>query len=238
MRSIRRELTAMVGALTLAAAGALVTAQPASAKDGPISIQSVWVGNSNLKAVTALNSGQTATYHVDVDNTTGKAMKVEVEFEVFDISGPSSYSYYYTAHKVNMPAGLSRFYSPSKIPTAATTDNYMARITVWPTNSASPSNDGDYGEADFHIFSLNPDPIDNAIKALQDSALCIGESLPDGGDELTLVKDVSEKGKYYAIFEDLQTGDYWQAVIETFADSCVAALPELPALLQVYFPGA
>jgi hypothetical protein len=34
-----------------------------------------------------------------VGNTTGKAMKVEIE--VFDVSDPSSYSYYYTAHKIN-----------------------------------------------------------------------------------------------------------------------------------------
>lgn len=188
--------------------------------------------------MTALNSGQTATYRVDVDNTTGKAMKVEVEFEVFDISGPSSYGYYYTAHKVNMPAGLSRFYSPSKIPASATTDDYMARITVWPTNSASPSNDGDYAEADFHIFSLNPDPIDNAIKGLQDGALCVGDFVTDGADELAF-KYATKAGKYYAIFEDLQTGDYFKAAIETFkSGSCIALLYELPALLQVYVPGA
>jgi len=43
-----------------------------------------------------LNLGDTATYNAKVENTTDTAMQVEfeVEFEVFDSGGPSSYDYY------------------------------------------------------------------------------------------------------------------------------------------------
>ena len=144
MQSIRRVVAAMTGALVLTTAGALVAMPPASAKTGPLSVQSVWVGDAHQNHRTVLNSGGTAAYHMDVYNTTGKTMQVEIQFEVFDIDGPSSYSYYYTAHKINMPPGLSRFYSPSAIPVGATTGDYMARISIWPANSANPSNDGDW----------------------------------------------------------------------------------------------
>jgi hypothetical protein len=232
----------IIGALALTVTGALVAVPAASAKEGPLSIRSVWVGDSHQKPVTALNSGQTATYHMDVDNTTGKAMKVEIEFEVFDISGPSSYSYYYTAHSINMPAGLSRFYSPSTIPAKATTDDYMARISIWPTNSASPSNDGDWASADFHIFSLNPDPLDAAIEGLQGADMCVGDFVTDGGDELVFqgikVEHIKKGATVLAILKDLQTGQYLAAAVETLKKgSCVVALKKFPALLQVYFPG-
>jgi hypothetical protein len=154
MSSIRRVTTTVISALALTTIGALVVVPAASAKTGPLSVQSVWVGDSHQNHRTVLNSGDTATYHMDVYNTTGKTMQVEIEFEVFDIEGPSRYSYYYTAHKISMPPGLTRFYSPSTISLSATTDDYMARISIWPSNSANPSNDGDWGSADFHVFSL------------------------------------------------------------------------------------
>jgi hypothetical protein len=90
-----------------AVAAVLAAAPPASAKQGPISIRSVWIGDGQHTQRTVLNSGDKATYHIDVDNTTGETMSVEVSFEVFDIDGPSSYSYNYTGHNIAMPAGLS-----------------------------------------------------------------------------------------------------------------------------------
>jgi hypothetical protein len=234
MSSIRRALAAMAVGLALTATGALVAVPSASAKEGPLSIQSVWVGDGQQHHRTVLNSGETAAYHINVDNTTGKAMQVEIEFEVFDIDGPSSYSYYYTAHKVYIPAGVRWFYSPSAIPATATTGNYMARISIWPTNSANPSNDGDWASADFHIFSLSPSPVNAAIEDLQNLALCIAGPVADGADTLAL-KTIVRGAKTFAIFEDLQTGDYYKAAVASIKyGDCVAALYGLPALLQTY----
>ena len=238
MRSIWRVLTAMVGALALAGAGVLAAVQPASAKDGPISIESVWVGDSHQQHRTVLNSGETATYHVDVDNTTGKAMKVEVEFEVYDLSGVSSYDYFYTGHQVYLPPGLRRFYSPSTIPASAITGDYMVMISVWPTNSASPSNDGDVGEARVHIFSLNPDPVNAAIQDLQNAALCVAGIVSFGSDDLLLQSVQNYYSNPRGFFKDEQTGNvYWAYVKLTPVGTllnCVSALTGAGAVFHVY----
>lgn len=238
MQSIRRVLTAVIGALTLTTIGASMAAPAASAKDGPLSVQSVWVGDIHQNHRTVLNSGDTATYHMDVYNTTGKTMQVEIEFEVFDIDGPSSYSYSYTAHKINMPAGLTRFYSPSTIPLNATTDDYMARISIWPTNSANPSNDGDWASADFHIFSLSVNPVTAAIQDLQNAALCAAGIVSSGSDDL-LLENVQRYGTdEIGFFKDMQTGNvYWAYVDLTVVGtirSCISALTGAGAVLHVY----
>jgi hypothetical protein len=238
MQSIRRVIAAMTGALALTTTGVLAVVPAASAKDGPLSVQSVWVGDIHQNHRTVLNSGDTATYHMDVDNTTGKTMKVEIEFEVFDIEGPSSYSYYYTAHQISMPPGLTRFYSPSTIPLNATTDNYMARISIWPTNSANPSNDGDWAEADFHIFSLTVSPVNAAIQDLQNAALCVAGIVSFGSDDI-LLESVQHYGTdEIGFFKDIQTGNvYWAYVNLTpigTLHNCIAALTGAGAVFHVY----
>jgi len=223
----------------MAVAGGLVVAQPAVAKQGPLSIDSVWVGDSQHAHRTVLNSNSTATYHVDVNNTTGAAMLVNVEFEVYDIDGPSGYSYYYTANSVNMPAGLSRFYSPSAIPTDATTDTYMARISIWPTNSANPSNDGDFSAAQFQIFSLSTNPVNDAIKELQNGALCVSDVLPLGQKGL-LLKSVKTATETVGLFEDIQTGNLYEVAVTLApkpvgtADECAQAIVGVGSLFRVY----
>jgi hypothetical protein len=238
MGSMRQALTAVIGAAALTITGAAVAAPAASAKTGPLSVQSVWVGDSQQNHRTVLNSGDTATYHMDVNNTTGKTMQVEIEFEVFDIEGPSSYSYYYTAHKISMPAGLTRFYSPSTIPLNATTDDYMARISIWPTGSANPSDDGDWGSADFHIFSLSASPLNAAIADLQNAALCAAGLVSFGSDDL-LLENVQRYGTdEIGFFKDVQTGNvYWAYVDLTPVGtlrSCISAITGAGAVFHVY----
>ena len=238
MQSIRRALTAITGALVLTTIGALVAVPAASAKTGPLSVQSVWIGDIHQNHRTILNSGDTATYHMDVYNTTGTTMQVEVEVEVFDIEGPSSYSYYYTAHKINMPPGLSRFYSPSTIPVDATTGEYMARISIWPTNSANPSNDGDWASADFHIFSLSVSPVNAAIQDLRNAALCVAGIVWFGSDDL-LLENVQHYGTdEIGFFKDEQTSNiYWAYVNLTPVGTllnCVSALTGAGAVFHVY----
>jgi hypothetical protein len=238
MQSIRRALMAMTGALALTTIGALVAIPAAWAKTGPLSVQSVWVGDIHQNHRTVLNSGDTATYHVDVDNTTGTTMRVEVQFEVFDIDGPSSYSYYYTAHNITMPPGLSRFYSPSAIPVNATTGDYMARISIWPTNDANPANDGDWAEADFHIFSLSVSPVNAAIQDLQNAALCAAGIVSFGSDDLLLENVQSYGTNEIGFFQDEQTRNvYWAYVDLTPVGTllnCVSALTGAGALFHVY----
>ena len=238
MRSIRRVLTAMVGVLALTATGALVAVQPASAKDGPISIESAWVGDIHQSHRTVLNSGDTATYHVDVDNTTGTAMQVEVQFEVYSTDRLPTYDYYYTAHKVNMPAGLSRFYSPSTIPVDAYTGDYTVMISIWPTDSASPSNDGDVGEAHFRIFSLSVNPVNDAIKTLQHLALCLGNvvSYSGLGDGDLFFETVLHGAETMGIFKDEQTGNLYEAqvTVATFGLANCTAVTGLVGLFKLY----
>ena len=238
MPSIRRVTTAAISALALTTTGMLAVVPAASAKTGPLSVQSVWVGDIHQNHRTQLNSGDTATYHMDVYNTTGKTMKVEIEFEVFDIEGPSSYSYYYTAHQISMPAGLTRFYSPSAIPLNATTDNYMARISIWPTSSANPADDGDWAEADFHIFSLTVSPVNAAIHGLQNAALCVAGIVSFGSDDL-LLEGVQRYGTdEIGFFEDVQTRNiYWAYVNLTpvgTLHSCISALTGAGAVFHAY----
>ncbi len=238
MPSIRRVTTAVISALALTATGALAAVPAASAKTGPLSVQSVWVGDIHQDHRTLLNSGDTATYHMDVYNTTGKTMKVEIQFEVFDIEGPSSYSYYYAAHQISMPAGLTRFYSPSAIRLDATTGDYMARISIWPTNSANPSNDGDRAEADFRIFSLTVSPVNAAIQDLQNAALCVAGLVSFGSDDL-LLESVQHYGTdEIGFFKDVQTGNvYWAYVnltpVGTLHD-CISALTGAGAIFHAY----
>ncbi len=238
MRSIRRALIAMTGALALTTTGALVATPAASAKTGPLSVQSVWVGDIHQNHRTVLNSGETATYHMDVYNNTSKTIQVEVQFEVYDISGPSGYSYYYTAHKINMPPGLSRFYSPSTIPVNAITDDYMARISIWPTNSANPSNDGDWASADFHIFSLSVSPVNAAIQDLQNAALCAAGIVSFGSDDLMLESIQHYGTDPIGFFKDVQTGNvYWAYVKLTPVGTvlnCISALTGAGAAFHVY----
>lgn len=238
MRSMRQALMAVIGAAALMITAAAAAAPAASAKTGPLSVQSVWVGNSQQNHRTVLNSGDTATYHMDVDNTTGKTMQVEIQFEVFDIEGPSSYSYYYTAHKISMPAGLTQFYSPSAIPLNATTDDYMARISIWPTGSANPANDGDWGSADFHVFSLSASPLNAAIADLQNAALCAAGLVSIGSDDL-LLGNVQRYGTdEIGFFKDIQTGNvYWAYVDLTVVGtlrSCISAITGAGAVFHVY----
>jgi hypothetical protein len=238
MPFIRRVMTAVTSALALTTIAALVAVPAASAKTGPLSVQSVWVGDSHQNHRTVLNSGDTATYHMDVYNNTGKTMKVEIEFEVFDIEGPSSYSYYYTAHQISMPAGLTRFYSPSTISLNATTDNYMARISIWPTGSANPSNDGDWAEADFHVFSLTVSPVNAAIQDLQNAALCAAGIVSSGSDGL-LLEGVQRYGTdEIGFFKDVQTGNvYWAYVNLTpigTLHNCISALTGAGAVFHAY----
>lgn len=238
MPSIRRVTTAVISALALTTTGMLAVVPAASAKTGPLSVQSVWVGDIHQNHRTQLNSGDTATYHMDVYNTAGRTMKVEIEFEVFDIEGPSSYSYHYTAHQISMPAGLTRLYSPSAIPLNATTDNYMARISIWPTNSANPSNDGDWAEADFHIFSLTVSPVNAAIEALQNAALCAAGIVSFGSDDL-LLEGVQRYGTdEIGFFKDVQTRNiYWAYVNLTpvgTLQNCISALTGAGAVFHAY----
>jgi len=238
MHPIRRTLAALTGAAALAAIGALVAVPAASAKTGPLSVQSVWVGDINQNHRTVLNSGDTATYHMDVYNITGKTMRVEIENEVFDIQGPSSYSYYYTAHNISMPPGLSRFYSPSAIPLGATTGDYMARISIWPTSSTNPSNDGDWASADFHVFSLSVSPVNAAIQDLQNAALCAAGIVSAGSDDL-LLENVQRYGTdEIGFFQDMQTRNvYWAYVDLTPVGTllnCVSALAEAGAVFHAY----
>jgi hypothetical protein len=137
-----------------------------------------------------------------------------------------------------MPAGLTRFYSPSTISLNATTEDYMAMISIWPSNSANPSNDGDWGEADFHVFSLTASPVNAAIQNLQNAALCVAGVVSFGSDDL-LLQGVQRYGTdEIGFFKDEQTRNiYWAYVnltpIGTLLN-CVSALTGAGAVLHVY----
>ncbi len=125
-------------------------------KLGPISVQSVYTTDQNQNSKTVFAPGDNIGYHVDVDNNSGAVIPVDVQFEVFatdydPILYPYLYSYNQTYHVAQMPTGLTRFYNPTTIPSSAAPATYDVRITVTPSNSASPANDGDWGENTFII---------------------------------------------------------------------------------------
>lgn len=119
-------------------------------KQGPISVRDVYTTDENQNSKTVFSPGDKIDYHVDVDNNTGSQIPVDVEFDAFSpLYGP--YTYNQTYHVAQMPTGLSRFYTPTSIPTSASSGEYIIRITVTPSNSASPANDGDWGEGRFTV---------------------------------------------------------------------------------------
>lgn len=123
-----------------------ILAQPAQAKQGPISIRSVYTTDDthNPKIVFRPDAG--IYYHVDVDNTTGSLFPIDVRYQVFanDYSpDPKLYHYDQTYHLDQMPVGLSRFYNPTTLPGSTTCQDpnapcplsgfYAVRITITPS---------------------------------------------------------------------------------------------------------
>lgn len=137
-----------------------------------------------------------------------------------------------------MPAGLARFYRPCTIRLNATTDNYLARISIWPANSAYPSNDGDWAEANFHIFSLTVSPVNAAIQDLQNAALCVAGIVSFGSDDL-LLRSVQQDGTdEIGFFKDVQTGNVSWAYVNLTPigtlRNCVSALTGAGAVFHAY----
>lgn len=111
-----------------------------------IEVQNIYTTDANQNDKTTFSPGDSINYHVDAYNYQGTAVPVDVQFEVF-AAGVGNYSYNETIH-VDMPAGLSRFYTPQKIPTNASSDEYIVRITI--TQSDDQRNT-DWGEGRFSI---------------------------------------------------------------------------------------
>jgi hypothetical protein len=136
---------------------------PAQAKLGPISIESVYTTDANFKNNTVFVPGDRINYHVDVDNTTGSEFPINVRFQAFPIIGfnPSLYGYDQTVHLDKMPAGLSRFYNPTTLPSSdLIAYDYIVRISVTPSDCQGTGceNDGDWGEGRFTIQKTVPLP--------------------------------------------------------------------------------
>ena len=109
-------------------------------------VQNVYTTDANQHGKTTFSPGDSINYHVDADNYQGTAVPVDVQFEVF-AAGVGNYSYNETIH-VNMPAGLSRFYTPKNIPTNASSGEYIVRITITQSNDQRNT---DWGEGRFTI---------------------------------------------------------------------------------------
>jgi hypothetical protein len=149
----------------------------------------VYVTDSQHNPKTTFEPGDGVAFHVDVENTTQGTFPIDVRFEWIDNDNwwSGNYSYGYTQHVDAMPVGLSRFYNPTTIPANAYNGRYSVRVSITPTNSASPTNDGDWGEGDFRIFSTtNVNPINDRIKTLQNGAMCAGDIVSLGADSLLL----------------------------------------------------
>jgi hypothetical protein len=143
-----------------------ITAQPAHAKLGPISIRSVYTTDENFTSKTVFAPGDRINYHVDVDNTTGSTFPIDVRFQAFanDYSpDPRLYHYDQTEHVDQMPVGLSRFYSPVTLPSDAVTYFYAVRITITPSGCSGTNcrDDGDWAENTFTIRMLR-EPVGKA----------------------------------------------------------------------------
>jgi hypothetical protein len=196
----------------------------AQAKLGPVSINSVYTTDQNHNAKTLFVPGDPIYFHVDVENTTGQAMPVDLRVETIPIDaivGPA-FPYDITYHVDSMPAGLSRFYNPTTLPSDTTNGDYMVRITVTPSNSVSPVNDGDWGEADFHVFSTtNINGLNEAISYLQNAALCLSDIVSLGADDL-LLTGVSTGASAIGYFKDTATGGTYYAQVQLIpGTSCV-----------------
>jgi hypothetical protein len=230
----RRRIVLLLGAITLVIillGGNVHQAHAQQTKLGPISIQQVWTSDTNQTSKTTFAPVDKINYHGDFDNTTGGPLQVNVQLEVIsnNNSWGSGFSYH-NSFSMQAPSGLTRLYTPATVPPTAVTGSYSIRISVAPSNSASPSNDGDWGEGDFTIFSsTNVNDLNKRIQVLQNGALCAGDIVSFGSDELLLASvqtGVSAEG----FFQDEQTGNkYWGYVKLVPGASCVAAIMELRA---------
>src|SRR5437899_3104305 len=140
----------------------VIPSQPAQAKQGPISIRSVYTTDENQNNKTDFAPGDNINYHVDFDNNTGSETSVDVKLEVIANSVnntsdyPNAYSYTNSFRSDNRPTGLTRLYTPATVSAGAAGGDYSIRISVTPSNSGSPANDGDWGEGNFKIQQSTP----------------------------------------------------------------------------------
>src|SRR6266566_7071846 len=161
-------------------------AQPA--KLGPISIRSVWNSDENQNSKTTFAPVDRINYHVDFDNNTGGQLQVDVQEEIIPNDHPWGGGFSYNnKFSIQAPSGLTRLYTPERVPPTAVTGSFSIRISVAPSNSADPANDGDWGEGDFNVYSsTNIDDVNKRIKALQDGAMCLADAVSFGTDDLFL----------------------------------------------------
>ena len=155
--TIRRWLTVVVMSLLLVTMLLPLNVLPAraqQAKQGPISIQSVWTSDENQNSKTNFAPGDKINYHADFDNNTGGQIQVNVQEEIIPNDNPwgSGFSYNNT-FSIQAPSGLTRLYTPESVPPTAVSGSFSIRISVTPSDSASPANDGDWGEGNFTVKS-------------------------------------------------------------------------------------
>jgi hypothetical protein len=129
-----------------------VNTLPAHAR--PIEIRDVYTTGKNFKNKVVFKPGKQINYHVDVDNTTGSTFPIDVRFQVFTAFNldPTYYGYDQTIHVDQMPVGLTRFYTPTTLPSDARIySDYILRITVTESPCSGVDCNEDYGENRFAI---------------------------------------------------------------------------------------
>jgi hypothetical protein len=216
--------------ITMAASMTMVSrtvhAQPA--KNGPISIRSVWTSDENQNSKKTFAPVDWIYYHADFDNNTGGQLKVDVEEEIIpnDLPWGGGYSYHNT-FSIQVASGLTRLYTPEKVPPTAVTGSFSIRISIAPSDSPDPANDGDWGEGDFSVYSsTNIFDVNKRIKALQNAAMCLGDAVSYGTDDL-LLESVKTGAEMQAFFQDEQTSAWYVGYVNLFKGSCVEVLQKL-----------
>jgi hypothetical protein len=202
-------------------------AQPAKA--GPISIQSVWTSDEGQNSKTTFAPVDGINYHVDFDNNTGGQLQVDVQEEIIPNDHPWGGGFSYSnTFSIQVPGGLTRLYTPETVPPTAVTGSFSIRISVSPSNSSDPANDGDWGEGDFSVYSsTNIDDVNKRIRALQNGAMCAGDIVSFGSDEL-LLDSVKTATEAQGFFEDEQSGASYVGYVKLLPGaSCVELILEL-----------
>ena len=117
-----------------------------------------------------------------------------------------AYSYTNSFRLDKIPVGLTRLYTPETIPDTgnAAPGDYSIRITVTPSGSASPANDGDWGEGNFTIP-------ENTVQRLTGEWFTCVSGLPAAQ---RLLSKLGQGGKILAFIVD-KTNQNGTVVIQT-----------------------
>jgi hypothetical protein len=114
----------------------------AQAAANTISIQSAYVTDSAQNPKSSFKSGEGINYHIDATNSSGQTLSVSVMFFASATIQTPEMREFIIINKtfnLNMPAGPSRFYTPSTIPAGVVPATYQLGGSVYQNSDRSNS---------------------------------------------------------------------------------------------------